>query len=100
MKNFSIFKKDNKGNDKLPTHTISGKVGDNYVEIGACWTKDSTNGKYLFCKLSDAWVDTKDSTKSRKSYMIVAEDEIELPQEKLIDPSDGRDITPTEDIPF
>lgn len=99
-KNFSIFKKDNKGDDKKPTHSISMKVGDDYVEVGACWTKDSTNGKYLSCKLSDAWVNAKDSTKSRKAYMIVAEDEIELPKEKLIDPSDGRDLTPTEDIPF
>lgn len=97
IKNFSIFKQDNKGNEKLPTHAISTKIGDDYVTIGACWTKDSKAGKYLSCKLSDVWVDTKDSTKSRKSYVIVAEEEIELPVEKLIDPSDGRDLT---DNPF
>lgn len=98
IKNFSIFKQDNKGNEKLPTHGISTKIGEEYVNIGACWTKDSTKGKYLSCKLSDAWVDSKDNTKSRKSYVIVAEEEIELP--KIVDPKDGRDVTPDESNPF
>lgn len=100
MKNFSIFKNKPSDNEKLPTHTISMKIGEEYVNIGACWTKDSTNGKFLSCKLSDAWVDSKDNTKSRKSYVIVAEEEIELPKEPVIDPKDGRDLTPNEDNPF
>ena len=81
MKNFSIFKNKPSDNEKLPTHTISMKVGEEYVTVGACWTKDGNGGKFLSCKLSDAWVDAKDNTKNRKSYIIVAEDEIELPKD-------------------
>lgn len=106
IKNFSIFKQDNKGNEKLPTHGISTKIGEEYVNIGACWTKDSTKGKYLSCKLSDVWVDSKDNTKSRKSYVIVSEEELyEIAQraeleEKIVDPKDGRDLTPDDSNPF
>lgn len=57
IKNFSIFKQDNKGDDKKPTHTISTKVSEEFVTIGCCWTKDSTNGKYLSCKLQDVYKD-------------------------------------------
>lgn len=100
IKNFSIFKQDNKGSEKLPTHAISTKVGEDYVTIGACWTKDGKAGKYLSCKLSDVWVDAKDNTKSRKSYVIVAEEEIELPKEPITDPSDGRNLTVDDSNPF
>ena len=85
-------------NPKLPTHTISVKVGEEFVNIGGCWTKDMSNGgKFLSCKLSDAWVDTKDNTKSRKGFSIVIDAKEE---ERIIDLSDGRDLTPTEDSPF
>lgn len=98
IKNFSIFKQDNKGNEKMPTHGISTKIGDEYVTIGACWTKDSKTGKYLSCKLQDAWVNTQDNTKGRKSYIISEEKEVYyIPQDKVIDPISGRDLS---DLPF
>lgn len=92
-KNFSIFKNKPSDNDKLPTHSISMKVGEEYINIGACWVKNGTNGSFLSCKLSNAWVDSKDNTKSRKSYVIVAEEEIELPKEPIIDPKTGTDLS-------
>jgi hypothetical protein len=73
IKNFSIFKQDTKGNEKLPTHTISAKVGEDYVNVGACWTKDSTKGKFLSCTLQNEYVDHTDSSKTRKGYKIVDE---------------------------
>jgi len=69
QKNFSIFKVDKKS-DKQPDYEISMKVGEDFVKVGACWIKDGKNGKYLSCKLSDAWVDHTDRTKTRKGYSI------------------------------
>lgn len=100
IKNFSIFKAKQSDNPKLPTHVISTKIGEEYVNIGGCWTKDGKSGKYLSCKLADAWVDSKDNTKSRKSYVIVAEEDIELPKiedTRAID-ENGKDLN--ENSPF
>lgn len=100
LKNFIIRKNAPNENEKLPTHNITANIGDAWVVIGGCWVKQGTAGSFLSCKLSDAWVDSKDNTKSRKSYVIVAEEEIELPEQKTIDPSDGRDLTPDDSNPF
>ena len=85
-------------NPKLPTHSISIKIGEEFVTIGACWTKDMKNGgKFLSCKLQDAWVDSKDNTKSRKGFGIVQE-ETKKEDHSAIDPDTGRDLN--EDSPF
>lgn len=82
-------------NPKLPSHSISIKVGEEFITVGACWTKEMKNGgKFLSCKLQDAWVSTEDGKKSRRGYGI-----IEDKPEPIIDPSDGRDLTP-DDNPF
>jgi len=73
IKNFSIFKNKPSDNEKLPTHSISAKYGDEYVTIGACWTKDGKNGKFLSCKLQDAYVDHTDRTKTKKGFAIADE---------------------------
>lgn len=84
-------------NPKLPTHSISVKVGDEFITIGACWTKEMKNGgKFLSCKLQDAWVDTQDGKKSRKGFGIVAEKEAD---HTAID-ENGVDLNNREDIPF
>lgn len=83
-------------NPKLPTHQISTKVGEEFITIGACWTKDMKNGgKYLSCKLQDAWVNTEDNTKSRRGFGIIAEQEKD---HSAID-EDGRNLS-VDDIPF
>lgn len=105
-KNFSIFRKKNTLKENSPTHTISTKDGEEFIEIGSCWTKDYINGKFLSCQLSKAWVNDKDNTKSRKSYVIVAEEDlnnlIEIASgivkknvERVIT-FDGRDVTPSD----
>lgn len=108
-KNFSIFKSKPSDNDKLPTHTLSMKIGEEYVTMGGAWTKDSANGKYLSVKLQDAWVNTQDNTKTRKGYVIVAEDDLNAlyehleglkGTERVIDPIDNRDLTPDDSNPF
>lgn len=76
IKNFSIFKNKPSDNEKLPTHSISAKIGEEYVTIGACWTKESTNGKYLSCKLQDTYVDHTDRTKTKKGFAIADEKQI------------------------
>lgn len=77
IKNFSIFKSKPSDNEKLPTHRLSAKVGDNYVDIGACWTKTSSKGdKFLSAKLADVYVDHTDNTKSRKGIVLVYEDDL------------------------
>ena len=73
IKHFSIFKNKEVKNDKMPTHSISTKIGEEFVNIGACWTKDSKGGKYLSCKLQDVYVDHTDRTKIKKGFAIVEE---------------------------
>ena len=80
MKNFSIFKKDNKGDEKRPTHSISAKIGEDYVEVGACWTKDGKNGKFLSCKLQDAYVDHTKNI-ARKGFALIQEGQTDVVKE-------------------
>jgi len=73
IKNFSIFKNKPNDNEKFPTHSISAKIGEEYVNIGACWTKEGKGGKFLSCKLQDVYVDHTDRTKSKKGFAIADE---------------------------
>jgi len=73
IKNFAIFKNKPSDNEKVPTHSISAKVGEVYVNIGSAWTKEGKNGKFLSAKLSDIYVDHTDNSKSRKSIVLVDE---------------------------
>lgn len=57
IKNFSIFKIPNQLDEKKPSHSISTKIGEKYVNIGSCWTKEGTKGKYLSCQLSNPYQD-------------------------------------------
>lgn len=100
-KNFSVFKAKPNENPKLPTHALSMKIGEEYVNVGGAWTKDSTNGKFLSAKLADAWVGT-DKGKAREGFCIVRESELDLLEgekiERTIDPMDGRDLTPSAEM--
>ena len=44
LKNFSVFKAKPNTNEKLPTHVLSSKIGEEYINIGGAWTNDSVNG--------------------------------------------------------
>jgi hypothetical protein len=55
INNFSIFKTKEKKSEKSPDYTISTKVGEEYITIGAGWIKEFTGGKFISCKLSDAY---------------------------------------------
>lgn len=92
IKNFSIFKNKPSDNEKLPTHSISAKIGEEYVNIGACWTKEGKGGKFLSCKLQDVYVDHTDRTKTKKGFAIVDEKSIKSGEEeefvKLIENGD------------
>lgn len=108
FQNFSVFKAKPSDNEKLPTHALSMKLGEEFVNIGGAWTKDASTGKYLSCKLADAWVSSEDNTKSREGFVIVRVSDLdklekELQDKKFADiPSmddDGRELNP-EDIPF
>lgn len=77
-------------NPKLPTHSISVKIGEEFITVGACWTKETKNGaKFLSCKLQDAWVDSKDNTKSRRGFVIVTE---EAKEDHTAIDENGRDL--------
>lgn len=98
IKNFSIFKNKEVANEKQPTHSISANVGTQekpeYVNIGACWTKEGKGGKFLSCKLQDVYVDHTDRTKTRKGFAIV--DEKLIPQEQ----DEDNELPPDDDIGF
>lgn len=94
IKNFSIFKyKKPKTGDKAPTHSITTKIGEEFVEIGACWTKETSTGdKYLSCALQKAWVDHTDRSKTRVGFAIANEKDIMEDDEKSI-PPEGQEGT-------
>lgn len=73
MKNFSIFKAKEKKSEKAPDYNISLKVGDHYVNVGACWLKEGKAGKYFSCKLSDGY--TSKDGKQTKGFVIEQEKE-------------------------
>lgn len=108
FQNFSVFKAKPSDNEKLPTHALSMKLGEEFVNIGGAWTRDASTGKYLSCKLADAWVSSEDNTKSREGFVIVRVSDLDR-LEKLVSKQaednipmtddDGRELNP-EDIPF
>jgi len=111
IKNFSIFKKAPSDNSKTPSHSISANTGTQenpeYVDIGSAWTKDGNKGKFLSAQLSQAWTNTEDNTKSRKAFVIVYEEDLnelmrlaKLENDKIIDPTNGNDLTPDDSNPF
>jgi uncharacterized protein (DUF736 family) len=55
--NFSCFKVSEKKSDQSPDYTLSAKVGEQYVNIGAGWIKESKGTKYISFKLSDPYMD-------------------------------------------
>jgi len=102
-KNFSVFKAKPNENTKLPTHVLSMKIGEEFINIGGAWTKEATTGKFLSCKLADAWVNSNDNTKSRKGFVIVAEEDLQellklTEDHTAIDPETGKDLN--QDAPF
>ncbi len=96
IKNFSIFRNKPNDNEKLPTHSISAKIGDEYVTIGGCWTKEAKNGKYLSCKLQDVWVDHSDRSKCRKGFAIADEKQIAL--DKPVEAPTTPKTAPSDDL--
>lgn len=76
IKNFSIFKNKPSENEKVPTHSLSTKIGESYVNIGSAWTKEGKNGKFLSAQLVKAYVDHTDNTKTRKSIVLVFEEDL------------------------
>lgn len=81
MKNFSIFKIKEKKNEKAPDYSISLKVGEHYVNVGACWIKDGKSGKYMSCKLSDAYGDS--------SGFVISQERLEEPKTDEVPNKDG-----------
>ena len=57
IRNFAIFKNNEKKNDKQPNYTISVKVGEKYVTAGGAWLKEGKTGKFFSCKLSETYKD-------------------------------------------
>jgi uncharacterized protein (DUF736 family) len=63
-----FIQKCEKKTEKAPDRRISAKVGDNFVEIGACWKKQDKKGNdYLSCMLAKPY-------KERKGFKIVEDD--------------------------
>lgn len=94
IKNFSVFKNKPSDNEKVPTHSLSAKVGESYLNIGSAWTKEGKNGKFLSAKLSDVYTDHTDNTKSRKSVVLCFEEDL-IALHKLA----GEDYVNESDIP-
>ena len=97
IKNFSITKnKFKKEGSSAPDYRMSSKIGEEFVEIGACWLKDSKDGsKFFSCKMADVYVDHEKKL-ARKGFVITQEGETEIA--KTYKPEEG-EASPSE-IPF
>lgn len=72
MKNFNCFKVIEKKNAKEPDYKLSAKVGDEFVEIGAGWIKDTATGtKYISFSLAEPY-------QGKKGWQLIEEKEEEL----------------------
>ena len=84
MKDFYIFKIDNKKQDKDPDYRLTIKLNSEFVEAGAGWIKTSPKGtKYISCRLSKPY-------KDRKGFILEVESNTdgELPiikQDEVVD---------------
>lgn len=71
MTNFSCFKVTEKKNEKEPDYRLTAKVGDEFIEIGAGWIKESAKGtKYISFSLSKPY-------KDRKGWKLIEQDELD-----------------------
>lgn len=76
IRNF-VIQKCNKKNDKQPDRRLSAKYGEEWVDLASGWIKKDRNGNdYVSCQMSKAWVDHTDNTKTRKAFVIVAEQDL------------------------
>lgn len=74
MKNFSCFKVTEKKNEKEPDYRLTAKVGDEFIEIGAGWIKESAKGtKYISFSLVKPY-------QGKKGWELTEEKEIEFPE--------------------
>ena len=87
IKNFAIFKVANKKNEKSPDYTLSAKVGEEYVDIGAGWVKDGAKGKFISCVLSNPYVDHVKQT-NRKGFHLMADNETSIAKSYTPDKAD------------
>jgi len=95
IKNFSVFKNKPSDNEKVPTHSLSAKIGEVYTNVGSAWTKTSSKGdKFLSAQLAKVYVDHTDNTKSRKSVVLCFEEDL-IALHKLA----GEDYVVDGDIP-
>lgn len=79
--NFSIFKNKFKKSENQPDYKMSAKQDDKFIEIGACWIKQSKDGtQYLSCKLSENPAPTL--TEDQKKAIQIARDNEILAQKK------------------
>lgn len=70
IKNFQIFKIEDKKSDKEPDYRLTAKVEDKFMDIGAGWIKTSPKGtKYISCQLNKPYQD-------KKGFGILDEDSI------------------------
>lgn len=77
IKSLSIFKNKKVESDKAPSHKLSGRIGESFVDLGSAWTKETKTGdKFLSVQLSKAWVDHTDQSKSRKSVVLCFEEDL------------------------
>lgn len=74
MKNFSIFKVQEKKNPNSPDYTISMKYGDKYITVGGGWIKEGKSGKYISCKLSDTYKGVSSFSLKEDESMAVGSD--------------------------
>lgn len=76
VKNFFI-QRNNKKTDKAPDRKITAKYGEEFVEIASGWIKkDKAGNDFVSCQMVKAWVDHTDKSKSRRAFVIVAEEDL------------------------
>ena len=91
--NFSIFKNDDKKKDTEPDYRISIKVGEEYVDGGACWLKQGKTGKYFSCSLKKPY-------KGKDGFHILPLKETLQESSTLTSPDENGNRIDLKDSPF
>lgn len=92
MKEFVIFKNDNKKGEKEPDYKLSIKANDKWEEIGGAWLRTSSKGtKFFSCKLSDVYKDI------RKGWHLANDKPIETqPDNQFLTPEEQERVKEAE----
>lgn len=97
IKNFALFKVKEKKSDNSPDYELSTKIGDDFIQVGAGWIRESKKGtKFISIKLSEPFEKEYNGKVIKRDGYHLMPDEIDR---KTSDGVDG-EVIDVSQIPF